>query len=144
MIPVELLIIEDNEADVLLIREFLKDCAVPLDIAVANDGEAALDMLSHAAPDLILLDLGLPKVGGREVLRSARANGHATTPILILSSSQNPNDVREIFRSGANGFIPKCSEMLEFQEEVHLRIQPWIEAISRVKNAQEQSQAQPC
>ena len=144
MIPVELLIIEDNEADILLIREFLKDCAVPLDIAVASDGEAALEILGRKAPDLILLDLSLPRLDGHEVLRTARANGHAKPPILILSGSQNPNDVREILSSGANGFVPKRSEMLEFQEEVHLRVQPWIEAISRVKNAQEQAQAQPC
>jgi CheY-like chemotaxis protein len=107
---VRILIVEDNRGDVLLVREALNEAALDFELTHIADGEQAFSVFerrgeyAHAAlPDLVLLDLNLPKRDGWEVLDSIRSRAElARTPVVILSSSGNPDD-----RDRAAG-IPDC------------------------------------
>jgi CheY-like chemotaxis protein len=113
--PAELLLIEDNEGDVLLAREALRGVKIRNALAVAGTGEAALSMLRregpHAdrpRPDLILLDLNLPRVSGRQVLDAIRADGELKQiPVIALASS--PADIDYLKSEGldVDGYAAK-------------------------------------
>ncbi len=115
----ELLIIEDNPGDVRLIEEAFQELHANVNIRVAKDGAEGLEMLmlhSQAKPnwrpDLILLDLNLPKVNGHEVL--IQIKGHPRTsliPVIILTSSRAESDVRRAYESHANAYLRKPSTL---------------------------------
>jgi len=113
--PFELLIVEDDPGDVYLLRMALASVRFPLHITVLHDGEAAIQYLipesgtpAHALPDLMLLDLHLPKKSGEEVLAAIRSDPEATrVPALVLSSSDAPKDRRRAFELGAHDYIQK-------------------------------------
>jgi len=116
------LIVEDNRGDVVLVREALNDSAMPFELTHVSDGEQALDFLHRrfphadaARPDLVLLDLNLPKHDGWEVLSEIRSMPEfIDTPVVILSSSGNPED-RERAASTPNALhIRKPSTLDEF------------------------------
>ena len=133
MKPIELLIVDDNPADLALIQEFITPSRAPVNISTVQDGEAALEMIKTATSDLILLDLSLPKLDGREILRRL-ARGAFRTPIIVVTASQDPNDLDWAFANGASGWISKPARLRDFQLEIETRVFPWIEAISKVKN----------
>jgi CheY-like chemotaxis protein len=115
------LLVEDNEDDVAITRRALTKSKVPHELYVARDGEEALQFLFNEGsfrqagpPDLILLDLNLPKVTGFEVLEKVRATERlASTPIIILSTSIRDEDVARGYRLGANTYIRKPSNLLK-------------------------------
>lgn len=125
-----ILVIEDNLADVQLIREILNERGVPHTLDVLSDGEQALKLAATAGtddeprcPDLLVLDLHLPKVDGPEVLRRFRANQHcAHTPVIVLSSFLSPQDrdAVESF-SGVSYFSKPCNmdEVSRMGEFIH-------------------------
>jgi CheY-like chemotaxis protein len=113
---VDILFVEDDPADVELAREGLKP--VTNRIHVVGDGEAALDFLfgtgeyaqrkTNVLPQLILLDLGLPKIDGREVLRRIKADARTSSiPVIVLTSSARDRDLQLCKQLGAEGFIIK-------------------------------------
>ena len=116
--PLEILVIEDNPADVHLIREGLKiSCPdLGLNVRIAEDGEKALAMLlgSHFRPDMILLDLGLPKVDGQTVLQRVRSERKdlASTPVVVFSSSEH--GIQDVLDAGANAYIVKPTGLTEY------------------------------
>jgi CheY-like chemotaxis protein len=118
--PARILVVEDNVADVYLIQEALKEHGVACSLQVAADGRDALQTLTaHAQqgepPDLILLDLNLPRLSGREVLRRVRSmRGFDSVPIVILTSSSASDDVEEARRLGADEYIVKPGELGAF------------------------------
>ncbi len=96
----EILLVEDNPGDVLLTKRALKSGKVLHNLHVANDGEAALAFLHDVEygqaprPDLILLDLNLPKVNGREVLEKIKSNDAlASIPVVVLTTSKAEEDI---------------------------------------------------
>jgi len=112
--PLRLLVVEDCPSDVWLIKEALKQASVPVQVTVADDGMAALDHMRLVSegkavrPDLILLDLNLPRRNGREVLAELKASPlHRLTPVLVMSSSREDADIRECYRLNANCYISK-------------------------------------
>lgn len=118
-----ILIAEDNPADVYLIREALMTRqGVDVDLTVVADGEQALDYLYRrgqfqdaSRPDLIVLDLNLPKADGTEVLKSIRDQGEfESIPIIILTSSDSPSDKQAIESLGADNFLTKPSDLDSF------------------------------
>ena len=118
--PARILVVEDNAADVYLIQEALKEHDVPCSLHFTADGRDALQVLTRHAqqgepPDLILLDLNLPRLSGKEVLRRVRSmRGFDSVPVVILTSSSASDDVDETRRLGADEYIVKPSELGAF------------------------------
>jgi two-component system, chemotaxis family, response regulator Rcp1 len=120
--PIEVLLVEDNPGDVRLTREALRDSKVLSNLTVARDGEEALAYLRregafHAAtrPDLILLDLNLPRRDGREVLEAIKAEpALRTIPVVILTSSEAERDIARAYELNANCYITKPVDLDQF------------------------------
>src|SRR5438552_208009 len=142
--PVEILIVEDNPGDVGLLRHFLSSL-VPIKITVASDGEDALKILKTLRPDLVLLDVNLPRIEGHEVLRSIRSTGSSETVVVMMSSSPRPAVIHDTLNNGANGYILKPNTFEEFQRETEERINNWIATIAQRKkhNGQADAAKQP-
>jgi CheY-like chemotaxis protein len=109
---------EDNPGDVYLIREALAIGGRPFALRVLEDGESAreyflaLHARGHALPDLILLDLNLPRIDGRSVLRGVRSSSRlAHVPVVVLTSSESPRDQSEVLELGADAFLQKPSNL---------------------------------
>ena len=121
-----ILLVEDNRTDEKLTLRAFRDCGVANEIFVVRDGAAALDYLfrtgEYAAdpaqaptPSIVLLDLNLPKMGGLEVLERVRANDRTKLlPVIILTSSQEEEDVIRGYTLGANAYVRKPVEFAEF------------------------------
>jgi two-component system response regulator len=110
---VELLLVDDDEADVAIALLALARAGLAERAVIARDGQEALEYLSHTAvsPRLILLDLRMPRVGGLELLRRIRADARLRqTPVVMLSSSSLEADVDASYREGANSFVRKRFE----------------------------------
>jgi CheY-like chemotaxis protein len=120
--PVEILLVEDNPADVRLTIEVFKDSRITNHISVVMDGEEALAFLykrgkyaDEIRPDLVLLDLNLPKKDGREVLTEIKADPELKTiPIIVLTTSDADQDVWKAYDSGVNSYITKPVDLEQF------------------------------
>jgi|SRR5580658_7843405 len=109
-----ILLVEDNPGDVLLFREALRNRDLVYDLIIAEDGEKALNFLAGGRPDLIVLDVNLPKHSGQEVLRRARGNpALAGVPVVVLTSSASPADKAKAISSGADLYLQKSSNLDE-------------------------------
>ena len=110
------LVVEDNKTDVFLIREALESAGVRAEIDVVHDGQAALRFLDEEArPALVLLDLNLPKYGGREILRHIRANVRIKDlAVLVVTSSALSQDREELTALGFDGHFQKPSDYAAF------------------------------
>jgi CheY-like chemotaxis protein len=114
-----ILIIEDHAPDVYLVKEALRASGVTFELVHLGDGIAAraylTDVPGGAVPDLIFLDLNIPKADGLDLLRMIRTGPHlAHVPVAILTSSSSPQDKERAYRQGANLFITKPSGLSEF------------------------------
>jgi two-component system, chemotaxis family, response regulator Rcp1 len=124
--PAELLLVEDNEGDVLLTQIALKDCKLANRLHIAKDGEEALKMLrkeppygDQVTPDLILLDLNLPRKDGREVLTEIkRTPDLAKIPVVILTGSRADIDVIKSYELNANCYVVKPLDFQQLKEVV--------------------------
>ncbi|HSQ77671.1 MAG TPA: response regulator [Nitrospirota bacterium] len=120
--PIEILLVEDNPADVRLTIEVFKDSRITNHISVAMDGEEAMDFLhkrgkyaGEMRPDLVLLDLNLPKKDGREVLTEIKADQELKTiPIIVLTTSDADQDVWKAYDAGVNSYITKPVDLEQF------------------------------
>jgi two-component system response regulator len=121
-LPLEILLVEDNPADVRIAREALKAAGFAHRLNVVMDGEEALDFLlrrgAHAGaphPDLVLLDLKLPRLDGLQVLQRVRANpATRRLPVVILTSSKEQRDLVDGYDLGVNSYIRKPVDFQEF------------------------------
>jgi two-component system, chemotaxis family, response regulator Rcp1 len=120
-----ILLVEDNPADVLLLRESLRQVQVPWTLDVATDGEQAIQFLSSGAsgacrPDLILLDLNLPRKSGREVLKELKRTDSELRgiPVIILSTSRDCEDVRTAYELFANCYVSKPHDLDDYFDVV--------------------------
>jgi chemotaxis family two-component system response regulator Rcp1 len=111
---VRVLLVEDNPADVRLLREALADVSVAVELVVAGDGEEAVRLMEASLaepqlrPDLVLLDLNLPRMTGAEVLAEVKANpALRRIPVLVLSGSGADHDVRNAYDLHANAYMRK-------------------------------------
>ena len=106
-----ILLVDDNQADVLLMREALRQAEIHHPVDVAGDGEQALARLRDTeapAPDLMLLDLNLPRVDGREVLAQVKSDPELRSlPVIVLSTSSAPPDIEFAYAKGANAYVRK-------------------------------------
>lgn len=136
-VPVEILLVEDNPGDVRLTTEALRDAKVRNHLTVAPDGVEALAMLRregrYAAvprPDLILLDLNLPKKSGREVLEEVKRDGALKhIPVVILTTSQAERDIVETYRLQANAYVTKPVNLEQFLKVIQTIEEFWLEIV---------------
>lgn len=117
-----ILLVEDNPDDEELTRVALKENNILNDLVVARDGAEAVDFLfesNHALPQVVLLDLKLPKIDGLDVLRRMRSNDRTKLlPVVILTSSKEEQDLVEGYSLGANSYVRKPIDFGQFIEAV--------------------------
>ena len=104
-----ILLVEDSAPDAMLIRQALREAGVEGDVEVVTDGEQALARLRRGAPpDLMLLDLNLPRMDGRAVLAEMRSDqALQEVPVIVLTTSSAPHDVRFCYQHCANSYVRK-------------------------------------
>ena len=108
--PIRILAVDDSAADVLLLEEAIRENGLVADLDVAHDGEQALRHLrdGHPRPDLVLLDLNMPRLNGREVLAELKRDpALRSIPVIIFSASSSPMDVEECYGLHANSYLVK-------------------------------------
>jgi DNA-binding response OmpR family regulator len=117
-------LIEDNAGDILLIRQILEEQPFPIRVHVARDGDQALFMLAERRfePDLILLDLNLPKVSGTWFLEKSKP----TVPVVVFSSSSNQADMRSVITLGVKEFVEKPTDLQEYASRVARIVRDWL------------------
>ncbi len=133
----EILLVEDNPADVRLTQEALRDAKVHNHLSVVGDGEQALAFLRRQppftdapCPHLVLLDLNLPRLDGPGVLRALKSDPqHRHIPILILTSSEAEADIRQAYDLQANCYIIKPVDLDDFIKVVHFIESFWLETV---------------
>ncbi|SMO64770.1 response regulator [Fodinibius sediminis] len=124
--PVEILLVEDNEADIRLTREGIKEAKIRNNLHVVRDGEEAMDFLNKKGdyrdvitPDLILLDLNLPKKDGREVLEEIKNDDRlALIPVVVLTTSEAEKDIVKSYKLHANCYVTKPMGIDQFVEVI--------------------------
>ena len=134
---VKILLVEDNEGDIVLTLEALKEVKVSNNISVVKDGEEALQYLKKEGrfnnaetPDLILLDINLPKIDGKEVLEEIKRDALLMTiPVVILTTSDAEKDILESYNFHANCYITKPVDFDKFIEVVRTTKDFWISIV---------------
>jgi len=135
--PIEILMVEDNTGDGELLLDFLEQSKVRNRIHWVKDGEAAMAFLHQEGgyagkplPDLILLDLNLPKKDGREVLSEVKSDPNlAHIPVVILTSSKSETDIVRSYRLQANCYITKPVDLEQFVEVVRSIDAFWLSVV---------------
>ena len=136
--PIEVLMVEDNPGDVRLTREALRGGKIWNEIHVVMDGVAALDFLYRKPPyeraprpDLVLLDLNLPKKDGREVLAAIKGDPNLKTiPVVILTTSQAEEDVIRAYNLNCNCYVTKPVDFDQFTRIVQTIEQFWLSVVT--------------
>lgn len=118
-----ILLTEDSRSDVYLIRTALNEALEGFDLTVLDNGESAMQLVDDfergAAdkPDIVLLDLNLPRCDGKEVLQKLKKMpGGASLPVIVITSSDSPRDREEVMRMGASIYFRKPSDLHEFMQ----------------------------
>lgn len=134
---IDILLVEDNPGDVRLTREAFKEGMLHNKLHVVMDGEAAIAFLRREGeykdairPDLILLDLNLPKMNGREVLSAIKQDPDLKRiPVVVLTTSQDENDIVESYKHFASSYIVKPVSMEKFIKVVSSFKQYWLSVV---------------
>jgi CheY-like chemotaxis protein len=136
--PVEILLVDDNPADVTLTQEAFSDNKLCNNLSVVNDGVEAMDFLRKRGqyalvptPDIILLDLNMPRKDGREVLAEIKADDVLKyIPVVIMTVSKDDKDILESYRLHANCYIKKPVKFAEFVEVVRSLENFWFSVVT--------------
>lgn len=142
MNSIHILLVEDNEGDIFLIKEALEEGKIVNKISVTKDGKEAIDFLEKKAnykneetPDLILLDINLPKKNGLEVLEYIKtAENLKQIPVIMLTTSSSEKDVLLSYKNHANCFITKPLDVNNFLTIVSSIESFWINIVKLPKN----------
>lgn len=116
--PIEILLVEDNEPDIILTQEAFEEARVANHLHVARDGVEALDFLYRRGPfegkprpDVVLLDINMPRKNGLEVLEEIKADPDLRAiPVIVLTTSQADEDILRSYQSHASSYIPRLGE----------------------------------
>ncbi len=134
--PFRILLVEDNPGDVDLFIDALQGVSASHRTSVMPDGEAALSFLRQAGhdvasvPDLIFVDLNLPKIGGRELIAELKTDKRlAHIPIVVLTSSDAERDLEQVYRLGANCMITKPVHLDDFFSSLRLTAEFWLSVV---------------
>lgn len=135
MRPIRLLLVEDNEGDILLMTEALEEGTVAYELMSLTDGELAIEFLGHpyaetALPDIILLDINLPRKNGIEVLRFIKSSGDLRhIPVIMLTTSSNSSDIATSYDNYVNCYITKPEDITEFMHVIHTIETFWMKMV---------------
>jgi chemotaxis family two-component system response regulator Rcp1 len=140
--PIDILLVEDNEADIRLTQEVLTDSKFHNNLMIANNGEEALACLRRQGkfrgsprPDLILLDLNLPVKDGREVLAQIKEDSDLKSiPVVILTTSKAEEDILKTYKLHANCYITKPVDLEQFVNVVSHIEDFWLAIVKLPKN----------
>ncbi|MBF0272462.1 MAG: response regulator [Magnetococcales bacterium] len=138
--PANVLLAEDNEPDQRTVQRGFAKAMLAVRLFIVDDGEACLEFLrnqgryadtqAYPRPDLLLLDINMPKMDGLEVLRQIRATPSLRTlPVVILTTSDQERDVMASYGHGANAFISKPVEPSRFMETIQKLEEFWFELV---------------
>ena len=135
--PIDILLVEDNPGDVRLTQEAFREGKLQTNLHVVTDGEAALQHLRRqgtyaqaARPDLILLDLNLPKKDGREVLAEIKVDDALKSiPVVILTTSKAEQDILKVYNLHANCYITKPVDLEQFLSVVKAIEDFWLQIV---------------
>lgn len=131
--PIDILLVEDNPGDVRLVREALADSKIRNTIRVASDGEEAIAMLTGGgpAPDLVLLDLNLPRLDGHEVLTRIKSDERTRAiPVIVLTTSRAGEDILKSYREYASCFVTKPLDIQQFATAVRSVEHFWFSIVT--------------
>lgn len=131
--PLEILLVEDNDGDVEMVRTALEDQLPPCNISVVKDGREALSYLFNhgdfqdaAAPQLILLDLNMSGMDGKILLKIVKEDDRVSSiPVVVLTSSRAPSDIRETYARHANCYVVKPFDSKEFKNAIKQIVAFW-------------------
>lgn len=133
----EMLIIDDDPEDVMLIIDSLESAKIKINIQSVNEGESALDYLHQRGdykhvkkPDLIFLDLNMPRVSGKDVLKDIKSSPTLKSiPVVVLTTSENPTEIEECYGNGANCYAVKPVDMEQFTRVIQELEQFWFSIV---------------
>ena len=142
MKPIHILLVEDNEGDIFLVTEALEEGKIVNKISVAKDGKDAMDFLDRkgkhenaATPDLILLDVNLPKKNGHEVLEYIKGQENLKQiPVIMLTTSSAEKDILLSYKNHANCFITKPVDVDSFLKVIYSIENFWINIVALPAN----------
>ena len=131
-----ILLVEDNLADVRLLKEALKACKSDVELLHSTDGVDALILLNELVkqeekiPKIILLDLNLPRKDGRSLLADIKSSEKLKKiPVIVMSTSANPTDISDCYKAGANCYVTKPVELEKFFQLISLINEFWIKFV---------------
>lgn len=133
-----ILLVEDNEGDILLTTEALESTKLPLSLSVVKDGKQAIDFLLNRGeykdavqPDLLLLDINLPKKNGHEVLKFVKGDTQLKhIPVIMLTTSSSPSDINAAYQNHVNCYITKPVDAHSFLDVVSTIENFWISIVN--------------
>lgn len=129
---IKVLLVEDSQADARLIKEVFRDEKIMVDLDIARDGEEAMEYLLSDGnnPDLVILDLNLPRKDGREVLAEIKENKSLRTiPVVILTTSQSEEDILKSYKLNANCYVTKPIDLDQFIKIIKSLDEFWFSAV---------------
>lgn len=136
MKSIHILLIEDNEGDILLTTEALEESKIINRITVLRDGKAAIDYFEELSvksdiPELVLLDINLPKKSGQEVLHYIKNNNkYKQIPVIMLTTSSSDKDIMASYKNHVNCYITKPIEVQDFMKAIAKIEDFWINIVS--------------
>jgi CheY-like chemotaxis protein len=133
-----ILLVEDNPADIKITQRALRESELSVELVVVRDGQQAVDYLlrqgafagdeSWRVPELILLDLNLPRLTGREVLERIRSTPMLhSVPVVVLTTSRRREDIQEVYAAGANTYIEKPQDFRRFVDVLRTIHRYWLD-----------------
>jgi chemotaxis family two-component system response regulator Rcp1 len=139
---IHILLVEDNEGDIVLTLEALREAKINNRIDVARDGEEALNFLNKKGkfnnaltPDIIFLDINLPRINGMEILAAIKNDDALKIiPVIMLTTSDADNDITKSYFNHANCYITKPVDIEKFMEVIQSIKSFWISVVKLPKN----------
>lgn len=133
----EILLVEDEELDATLIKRGFRDCGHPVNVHQVSDGSACIQFLQKGegyedapVPDLILLDINLPVMNGREILQKIwETEGLRRLPVVVLSGSESDLDVHDMYQLRCNTYIIKPTSQEGYREMIKKLYNYWFEVV---------------
>jgi CheY-like chemotaxis protein len=136
MKSINILLIEDNEGDILLTTDAFEECKIVNQVTIIRDGKAAIDFFENlksngSKPDLVLLDINLPKMSGQEVLIYLKSNAKFKhIPVIMLTTSSSEKDIVTSYKNHVNCYITKPVDVNDFISAISKIEDFWINIVS--------------